>query len=48
MFGGDPWPDGVEPNRKTLEALVAYMHEQHMIPKPIPIEELFVKTYESN
>jgi 4,5-dihydroxyphthalate decarboxylase len=48
VFGGDPWPDGVEANRKTLEALVTYMHEQHMIPKPIPIDELFVKTYEAH
>jgi 4,5-dihydroxyphthalate decarboxylase len=48
VFGGDPWPDGIEANRKTLEALVTYMHEQHMIAKPIPIEEIFVKTYESH
>jgi len=48
VFGGDPWPDGVEQNRKTLEALVTYMHEQHMIPTPIPIEELFVRTYGSH
>jgi 4,5-dihydroxyphthalate decarboxylase len=48
VFGGDPWPDGVEPNRKTLEALVTYMHEQHMIPELIPIEDLFVKTYASS
>jgi 4,5-dihydroxyphthalate decarboxylase len=48
VFGGDPWPDGVEPNRKTLEALVTYMHEQYLIPLPIPIEELFVKTYASS
>ena len=48
VFGGDPWPDGVEPNRKTLEALVAYMHEQHMIAKRIPIEDIFVRTYESH
>ncbi len=47
VFGGDPWPDGVEPNCKTLEALVTYMHEQHLIPAAIPIEELFVKTYQS-
>ena len=48
VFGGDPWPDGIEPNRKTLEALVAYMHEQHMIAKRIPIEDIFVRIYESN
>lgn len=48
VFGGDPWPDGVEPNRKTLEALVTYMHEQHLIPAPIPVDDLFIKTYASS
>ncbi len=48
VFGGDAWPDGVEPNRVTLEALVTYMHEQYLIPDPIPIEDLFIKTYASS
>jgi 4,5-dihydroxyphthalate decarboxylase len=42
VFGGDPFPYGIEPNRPTLEALVRYMAEQHFIPQPIPINELFV------
>jgi len=42
VFGGDAWPYGVEPNRPTLEALVAMMLEQHFIPKSIPLEDLFV------
>jgi 4,5-dihydroxyphthalate decarboxylase len=42
VFGGDPWPYGVEANRPTLEALVQHMVEQHFIAKPIPIEDLFV------
>jgi 4,5-dihydroxyphthalate decarboxylase len=42
VFGGDPWPYGVEANRPTLEALVQYMLEQHFIARRIPIEELFV------
>jgi len=45
VFGEDPWPYGIEPNRPTLEALVTYMHDQAMIAKPIPIEDLFVPTY---
>jgi len=45
VFGGDPWPDGIEANRKTLQALVTYLHEQHLIAKPIPIEDLFHKTF---
>jgi len=42
VFGGDPWPYGIEANRPTLDALVQYMVEQHFIPKQIPIEDLFV------
>lgn len=48
VFGGDPWPDGIAANRKTLEALVTYMHEQHLIAKPIPIEDIFVHTFHSH
>ena len=43
VFGPDPWPYGVEANRKTLEALVTYLAEQHLIAKPIPVDHLFVK-----
>jgi 4,5-dihydroxyphthalate decarboxylase len=43
VFGGDPWPYGVEANRPTLEALVTYMHEQHFIPKPLAVDELFLR-----
>jgi 4,5-dihydroxyphthalate decarboxylase len=42
VFGKDPWPYGVEPNRATLEALVAYMAEQGLIPAAPAIESLFV------
>jgi 4,5-dihydroxyphthalate decarboxylase len=42
VFGGDPYPCGIEANRPSLEALVQHMHEQHFIPRRIPIEELFV------
>ena len=45
VFGGDPWPYGVEPNRPTLDALVSYLHEQGLIAEKIPIEKLFVPTY---
>lgn len=44
VFGGDPWPYGIEPNRVTLEALVTYLHEQHMIARKVSIEELFAPT----
>jgi 4,5-dihydroxyphthalate decarboxylase len=42
VFGGDPFPYGIEPNRPTLEALVQYMVEQHFIPEALPIDKLFV------
>jgi 4,5-dihydroxyphthalate decarboxylase len=42
VFGGDPFAYGVEPNRPSLEALVQYLHEQHFIATPMPVEELFV------
>jgi len=43
VFGGDPWPYGIEPNRPTLQALIQYMVEQHFIAKPIPLEDLFIR-----
>lgn len=45
VFGGDPWPYGVEANRPTLEALVRYLADQALIEKPVPIDELFVPIY---
>ena len=42
VFAGDAFPYGIEANRATLQALVAYMVEQHFIARAIPIEELFV------
>jgi 4,5-dihydroxyphthalate decarboxylase len=41
VFGGDAWPYGIDANRPTLEALVAYMVEQHFIPAALPIDQLF-------
>lgn len=48
LFGGDAWPYGIEPNRKTLEALVFHLYEQAMIPGQIPLEELFAPVYGQN
>jgi 4,5-dihydroxyphthalate decarboxylase len=45
IFGGDPWPYGIEPNRPTLEALVRYLAEQSLIKAPVPVNELFVPVY---
>lgn len=41
IFGRDPWPYGLEENRKALEAVVRYEHEQGMIKRKPRIEELF-------
>ncbi len=40
-LGGDPFPYGVEPNRKALEALVRMAAEQHITPREFSVEELF-------
>ena len=45
VFNGDPWPYGVEPNRKTLEALVTYLKDQHLIAEKPRVNDLFVPSY---
>lgn len=45
-FGGDPWPYGIEPNRKAMEALVQYLVDQSLIAKPVPVDELFAKVFD--
>ena len=45
IFNGDPWPYGVEKNRRTLEALVTYLVDQHLIAAPVKVDDLFVPTY---
>jgi len=41
ILGEDPWCDGLERNRKTVETLVEYLYEQEMISKKPTVEELF-------
>jgi 4,5-dihydroxyphthalate decarboxylase len=41
IFGPDPWPYNLEDNRKALEAVIRYEHEQGMIKKKPQVEELF-------
>lgn len=43
VFGPDLWPYGIEANRHTLEAMVSYHVEQGLMPKPIPVDELFAE-----
>ena len=42
VFGQDPWPYGLEPNRATLEALVQYLVDQRFMTTRMDIEHLFV------
>ncbi|HEV8338569.1 MAG TPA: ABC transporter substrate-binding protein [bacterium] len=41
LFGADPWPYGLAPNRKTLETLVRYLAEQGFLREPLALETLF-------
>lgn len=44
LFGsGDPWPYGVEPNLKTIEAFLGYCHEQGVTNRRLTVAELFPK-----
>lgn len=43
ILGPDPWEYGLtEKNRAALETLVGYSHEQGLIKRRIPLEELFL------
>ena len=39
---GDPFPFGIEPNRKALEAITQFAVDQKMVPRRFSVEELFV------
>ena len=41
LMGKNYWPYGIKPNRKTLEALFQYSHEQGLAKRKLTIEELF-------
>lgn len=47
-FGDDCWPYGLEPNRKTLEALIQYIKEQDLMDKTVSVEELFAPVRDTN
>lgn len=42
IFGADPWPYGLDANRKTLDAFITYLAEQGMIARPVALEDMFV------
>ena len=42
LFGGDPYPYGIEPNRKTLETLMQYLVDQGFVTAPAPqVDDMF-------
>jgi len=41
LFSPDPWPYGLEANRKTLETLTRYLVDQRLLDRAVGIEELF-------
>jgi 4,5-dihydroxyphthalate decarboxylase len=42
VVGDDPLPYGFEVNRRSIETLVLYAHQQRLIPRMLGIDELFV------
>ena len=41
LFGPDPFPYGLDPNRRTLEAFLAWSHAQGVTHRPLTPEDLF-------
>jgi 4,5-dihydroxyphthalate decarboxylase len=41
LMGDDYWPYGVEPNRKELETMCRYSHEQYLSQRLLTVDELF-------
>jgi 4,5-dihydroxyphthalate decarboxylase len=41
IVGDDPLPNGLARNRKALEAIVRFAHQQKILPRPIAPEEMF-------
>ncbi|MDQ2961975.1 MAG: 4,5-dihydroxyphthalate decarboxylase [Pseudomonadota bacterium] len=41
LFGSDPWPYGIAPNRTTLDIFLRYAFEQGVCSRPLTLETLF-------
>jgi len=48
IFGDDPFPYGIEPNRATLEAFLRYAREQGLCAKALTPEDVFVPEVRSS
>src|SRR5215813_3458835 len=44
MFGNDPYPYGAKANRKMIETLIDFSHEQGLTSKKMNVEELFARS----
>jgi 4,5-dihydroxyphthalate decarboxylase len=44
ILGADPWRYAFEPNRTALETMIRWAHEQGIIARPFPAEDLFTPT----
>ena len=47
LLGEDPWPYGIEPNRRTLEAFLQFAFEQGLCRRRLTPEALFVPEVQS-
>jgi 4,5-dihydroxyphthalate decarboxylase len=45
VFNGDPWPYGVEPLRRTIEALITYQQTLGLTDRGVKVDDLFVPTF---
>jgi 4,5-dihydroxyphthalate decarboxylase len=46
LMGPDPWPYGLQANRRILQAFQSYLVEQHFLAAAKPVEELFTPIVE--
>jgi 4,5-dihydroxyphthalate decarboxylase len=44
VMGDDFWPYGVDANRKTLETLAKYHHEQGLSGRQVEVDEMFAES----
>ena len=44
LMGDDFWPYGVEPNRKNLETLARYHHQQGLSERQVSVDEMFAES----
>jgi 4,5-dihydroxyphthalate decarboxylase len=48
LFGGDPWPYGLEANRAALEVLLGFLVQQRFLPRAPELDTLFAPVLSTN